>query len=75
MVPADLLDLSSLIRLIADNKPDVISHLAAQSFVSDSYTNPIITIETNTIGTVNLFEAIRIVKDYIETVLNYYLFK
>ena len=66
MVPADLLDLSSLIRLIADNKPDVISHLAAQSFVSDSYTNPIITIETNTIGTVNLFEAIRIVKDYID---------
>lgn len=66
MIPADLLDLSSLIRLIADNKPDVISHLAAQSFVGDSYTNPIITVETNTIGTLNLFEAIRIVKDYID---------
>jgi len=66
MVPADLLDLSSLIRMIADNKPDVISHLAAQSFVPDSFTNPIITVETNTIGTLNLFEAIRIVKDYID---------
>lgn len=66
MVPADMLDLSSLIRLIADNKPDVISHLAAQSFVNDSFTNPIITVETNTVGTVNLFEAIRIVKDYID---------
>lgn len=66
MVPADLLDLSSLIRLIADNKPDYISHLSAQSFVNDSFTNPIITIETNTIGTVNLFEAIRIIKDYID---------
>ena len=66
MVPADLLDLSSLIRLIADNKPDVISHLAAQSYVPDSYTNPIITVETNTIGTLNLFEAIRITKDYID---------
>jgi len=66
MVPADVLDLSSLIRLIAENKPDVISHLAAQSFVNDSFTNPIITVETNTIGTVNLFEAIRIVKDYID---------
>lgn len=66
MVPADLLDLSSLIRLIADNKPDVISHLAAQSYVPDSFTNPIITVETNTIGTLNLFEAIRIVKDYID---------
>lgn len=66
LVPADLLDLSSLIRVIADNKPDVISHLAAQSFVNDSFTNPIITVQTNTIGTVNLFEAIRLVKDYID---------
>lgn len=66
VVPADLLDLSSLIRAIADHKPDVISHLAAQSFVNDSFSNPIITVETNTIGTVNLFESIRIVKDYID---------
>ncbi len=66
MIPADLLDLSSLIRVIADNKPNIISHLAAQSFVNDSFTNPIVTIETNTIGTVNLFEAIRIVKDYMD---------
>ena len=66
MVPADLLDLSSLIRAIADNCPDYIFHLAAQSYVPDSFTNPIITIETNTIGTVNLLEAIRIVKDYIK---------
>ena len=66
MVSADLLDLSSLIRAIADNKPTIISHLAAQSFVNDSFTNPIITVETNTIGTLNLFEAIRIVKDYID---------
>jgi GDPmannose 4,6-dehydratase len=70
LVSADLLDLSSLIRLIADNKPDIISHLAAQSYVPDSYTNPIITVETNTIGTLNLFEAIRIVKDYIDKTYN-----
>ena len=66
MVPADLLDLSSLIRLIADNKPDNIFHLAAQSFVPDSFTNPIITIQTNTVGTVNLLEAIRLIKEYID---------
>lgn len=66
MIPADLLDLSSLIRAIADNKPDTISHLAACSFVPHSFTNPIITVQTNTIGTVNLFEAVRIVKDYID---------
>ena len=66
MVPADLLDLSSLIRAIADNKPPVISHLAAQSFVPDSFTNPIITVETNAVGTVNLLEAIRLIKEYID---------
>ena len=65
MIPADLLDLSSLIRAIADNYPDYIFHLAAQSYVPDSFTNPIITVETNTIGTVNLLEAIRLIKDYI----------
>lgn len=66
IIQADLLDLSSLIRAIADNKPDIISHLAAESFVNSSFVNPIVTIETNTIGTVNLFEAIRIVKDYMD---------
>ena len=66
LVPADLLDLSSLIRVIADHKPDYIFHLAAQSYVPDSFTNPIITVETNTIGTVNLLEAIRLTKDYID---------
>ena len=65
MIPADLLDVSSLIRAIADNKPDYIFHLAAQSYVPDSFTNPIITVETNTIGTVNLLEALRLIKEYI----------
>lgn len=66
IIPADLLDLSSLIRAIADNYPDYIFHLAAQSYVPDSFTNPIITVETNTVGTVNLLEAVRIIKDYIK---------
>ena len=65
MVPADLLDLSSLIRAIADNKPDYIFHLAAQSYVPDSFTNPIITVETNTLGTVNLLEAIRLINEFL----------
>ncbi|MBI2632396.1 GDP-mannose 4,6-dehydratase [Candidatus Pacearchaeota archaeon] len=66
MIPADLLDFVSLFRAIADNKPDYIFHLAAQSYVPDSFTNPIVTIETNTIGTVNLLEAIRLYRDYID---------
>jgi GDP-mannose 4,6-dehydratase len=67
MVPADLLDFVSLFRMIADNKPDVISHLAAQSYVNDGYSNPLVTIETNGLGTVNLLEAIRLYKDYVDS--------
>jgi len=63
LVPCDLLDLSSFFRAIKEFKPDYIYHLAAQSYVSDSYSNPIVTIETNTVGTVNLLEAIRLVKE------------
>lgn len=66
-VPADLLDPYSLIRCVADHKPDYIYHLAAQSYVPDSFTNPSITVQTNTVGTVNLLEAIRFVKEYIDT--------
>jgi len=63
LIPCDLLDLSSCIRAIREAKPDYIYHLAAQSYVSDSYSNPLITIETNTVGTANLLEAIRLAKE------------
>lgn len=65
IVSMNLLDLSSIIRCFADNKPDYIYLLAAESFVNDSFTNPIITVETNTIGTLNVCEAVRLIKDYI----------
>ena len=55
----DLRDLSSLIRVLGQARPDVIFHLAAQSFVTTSYTAPVDTLETNVIGTVNLLEAVR----------------
>lgn len=65
IIYADITDLSGLIRAVADNKPDVISHLAAQSWVPFSVDNPIMTVEANTIGTIKLLEAVRITKDYI----------
>ena len=59
---ADLLDLGSLIRVLDYVKPDIIFHLAAQSYVVSSFNYPVQTITTNIIGTVNLLEAIRILK-------------
>src|SRR3990167_156924 len=61
-VPMDLIDLSSCIRCVQEIKPDYSLHLGTQSFVTDSFINPIATIMTNTIGTANLLEAVRLME-------------
>jgi len=58
----DLRDLSSLIHVVNQMNPDVIFHLAAQSYVPTSYIAPVDTLTTNVIGTANLLEAVRISK-------------
>ncbi len=62
ILEADLCDLGSLIRSLEICKPDVIFHLAAQSYVLTSFNSPIQTLWTNVIGTTNLLEAVRITK-------------
>ena len=57
---ADLNDLGSLIRLLETVQPDRIFHLAAQSYVTTSFTAPVDTLRTNVIGTSNLLEAVRL---------------
>ncbi|MFC1594565.1 GDP-mannose 4,6-dehydratase [Candidatus Omnitrophota bacterium] len=61
LLDADLSDMSSLMRLLTSVKPDVIFHLAAQSYVVTSFNAPIQTLWTNVIGTANLLEAVRLV--------------
>ncbi|MBI4398824.1 MAG: GDP-mannose 4,6-dehydratase [Candidatus Omnitrophica bacterium] len=58
---ADLRDLNSLIVLLGQVRPDRIFHLAAQSFVTVSFTQPADTLHTNIIGTTHLLDAVRIV--------------
>jgi GDPmannose 4,6-dehydratase/GDP-4-dehydro-6-deoxy-D-mannose reductase len=58
---AELRDLNSLVRLLAEVKPDRIFHLAAQSYVSASFTAPADTLITNIVGTNNLLDAVRVV--------------
>ncbi|MAC40702.1 MAG: CDP-glucose 4,6-dehydratase [Pelagibacterales bacterium] len=55
----DIRDLDSLKKAIYDTKPDFIFHLAAQAIVSKSYSNPVDTITTNVIGTMNILESLR----------------
>jgi GDPmannose 4,6-dehydratase len=59
----ELTDLSAVTRVINKHRPDVIAHLAAQSWVPYSFQNPIYTIESNTIGTLNILEAVRLIQD------------
>lgn len=59
LIEADLLDLRSLQDVMMAVRPNFIFHLAAQSFVPASWTSPAVTLETNVVGSCNLFEAIR----------------
>lgn len=56
---ADLHDLNSLIKVVKSVKPDRIFHLAAQSYVVDSFSAPADTLAINVIGTTNLLDAVR----------------
>jgi len=58
----DLEDLPSLKTILSKEKPDVIFHLAAQSYVPYSYKAPVATLETNVIGTCNLLETVKELK-------------
>lgn len=60
--PGDLQDLSSLTAVLSKQKPDVIFHLAAQSYVPFSFSAPAVTLSTNIIGTCNLLEAVKQLK-------------
>jgi len=55
---ADLKDIVSLKKCLAEIKPDLIFHLAAQSYVPASWKLPKETFAINAIGQINLFEAV-----------------
>jgi GDP-4-dehydro-6-deoxy-D-mannose reductase len=58
LIEADLKDMASLKRCLAEVKPDLIFHLAAQSFVPTSWKCPAETFAINALGQINLFEAV-----------------
>ncbi len=58
-VIGDVLNKEKLLRTVTKYKPDIVFHLAAQPIVRESYVNPVKTLETNIMGTVNLLESCR----------------
>ncbi len=59
LIECDLRDASSVRDVVGRTEPDRIFHLAAQSFVPTSWSAPAETLETNIIGELNIFEAVR----------------
>ncbi len=57
-VELDIRDTDNVRDAIAKIRPGLIFHLAAQSFVTESWKHPKETLETNIIGTFNIFDAV-----------------
>lgn len=59
VIKIDLRDKNKLFAAIKKNTPDCIFHLAAQTIVTESYQNPVETLESNIMGTAYILEAVR----------------
>lgn len=55
----DIRDLTAVNRVFASVRPEIVFHLAAQSLVRRSYSNPPQTFATNILGTAHILEAAR----------------
>ncbi len=58
-VVGDLNDRAKLDQALAEARPEVVLHLAAQALVRRSYRNPVETFASNVMGTVQLLDAVR----------------
>lgn len=58
-IKGDIRNLEHLSIVFAENRPEIVVHMAAQSLVRYSYIKPAETYSTNVMGTLNLLEAVR----------------
>lgn len=68
-VIGDIRDLAALTAVMQNARPEIVIHMAAQSLVHDSYTDPIRTYDSNVMGTINVFESI-LKTDSVKAVIN-----
>ena len=55
----DIRDRAKLMEVFREAQPEIVIHLAAQPIVLESYRAPVLTYETNVMGTVNVLECVR----------------
>lgn len=58
-INGDIRNFDLVLETFEKYKPEIVFHLAAQPLVRYSYDNPRETYETNVMGTINIFEAVR----------------
>ncbi len=58
-ITGDIRDRDHLSEVFQERQPEILFHLAAQPLVRVSYEQPVMTFETNVMGTVNLLECVR----------------
>lgn len=56
----DVRDMNKFSMAIQEAQPEIVFHLAAQAIVRQSYIDPIETYSTNIMGTIHLYEAIKL---------------
>ena len=60
LIEGDITDLTSCLSAVQKTEPDWIFHLAAQSYVPESFRDPLGTFRINCLGTNNILEAVRL---------------
>jgi GDPmannose 4,6-dehydratase len=63
---ATLTDFRSILRVLEDTQPDEVYNLSGQSSVALSFDQPVETLESNTVATINIVESIRFLNDKIK---------
>lgn len=58
-IRGDIRNLTLVKRVMRENRPQIVLHLAAQPILLRSYEDPVLTYTTNLIGTMNVLEACR----------------
>ncbi len=58
-VEGNVRDLDRLAGVVAEHRPDVVIHMAAQAIVRAGYEDPLETYSTNVMGTAHVLEAVR----------------
>ncbi|AMK11354.1 CDP-glucose 4,6-dehydratase [Pseudodesulfovibrio indicus] len=58
-VIGDVCDYPTLLDVFREFQPEIVFHLAAQPLVRASYADPLLTLNSNVMGTANILEAVR----------------